>query len=494
MDTTETQGPPIDFVSLLNNFYIISRLGLGSFGQALLAKRKRNLDLVFERKPEYMKTMMYPNSLKQSKESSAGLVAIKVMKSSLKKPKDCMKVTEVRFIYSMPSHFNLLQIFRVFIDSMTGKLCIAMEAMNQNLYQLMQKHGGRAFPQTIVKSMLAQLLNAVRHIHSKGFFHRDIKPENILVTPTIQYYGHEDHIPPIRRKDFYIVKLCDYGLARHIHNTKELTPYVSTRWYRAPEILLRQRNYSRPIDIWAFASVAAELINGRPLFAGQNEAEQMYLVLSYLGHPTSIVYENDLIGGYWAEGAVLVENLGILLPYSIGVSIFKILPQIQFRGLAKSLKTCFSWDPMMRPTAFELSLEPFFQGTILEEDPLHFQSFPSQSPTTSGNVSPKELFSDIPRSYPSEDMKMMLTQKNTAYSISGESSSAARSRTHHTGETVPNAPFDDFERSNRWCESLYETTPKYTGEILDSQETETAESVGSLSDNEEGSFQQKITC
>lgn len=492
MKDSETQGPPIEYISLLNNFYIISRLGLGSFGQALLAKRKKTLELVFNHDPSRLGTMMFPSGQKLSRESSAGLVAIKVMKSSLKKPKDCMRITEVRFIYSMSAHFNLIQIFHVFIDSMTGKLCIAMEAMNQNLYQLMQKHNGRSFPQTIVKSMLAQILNAVRHIHSKGFFHRDIKPENILVTPTLQYYGLEENIPPSRRKDFYIVKLCDYGLARHINNPKELTPYVSTRWYRAPEILLRQRNYSRPIDIWAFASVAVELINGRPMFAGHNEAEQMYLVLSYLGHPTSIVYDDDLIGGYWAEGAVLVESLGIQLPYGTGISIHKILPQVQYTSLAKALKNCFAWDPALRPTAFELSLESFFRGTILEEDPNHFRGY-DLSPIQSGNISPREAFSSIPRNYPSEHMKSMLNNDLNDYSLAG-GSETFRSGTNKR-EVGLKSPFNcEDEKYPRWYEVFFDSSGKPIPRGLDSQETDVVESAGSLSDNENASMDKEISC
>ena len=67
-------------------------------------------------------------------------------------------------------------------------------------------------------------------MHKHGFFHRDMKPENLLVK------GDS-------------VKIADFGLAREIRSRPPFTDYVSTRWYRAPEILLRSTNYNSPVDI-----------------------------------------------------------------------------------------------------------------------------------------------------------------------------------------------------------------------------------------------------
>ena len=70
-------------------------------------------------------------------------------------------------------------------------------------------------------------------MHKHGYFHRDMKPENLLVN------GPDN------------VKIADFGLAREIRSRPPYTDYVSTRWYRAPEVLLRSTTYSAPIDIWA---------------------------------------------------------------------------------------------------------------------------------------------------------------------------------------------------------------------------------------------------
>jgi len=79
-------------------------------------------------------------------------------------------------------------------------------------------------------------------MHKHGFFHRDLKPENLLMN-----------------ENNGTVKISDFGLAREIRSKPPFTDYVTTRWYRAPEILLKSTNYNSPIDIFALGSIMAEL-------------------------------------------------------------------------------------------------------------------------------------------------------------------------------------------------------------------------------------------
>jgi male germ cell-associated kinase len=99
-----------------------------------------------------------------------------------------------------------------------------------------------------------QTLTGLSYMHKHGFFHRDMKPENMLVK------GDS-------------VKIADFGLAREIRSRPPFTDYVSTRWYRAPEILLRSTNYNSPVDIFACGAIMAELFLLRPLFPGNNETD-----------------------------------------------------------------------------------------------------------------------------------------------------------------------------------------------------------------------------
>ena len=68
-----------------------------------------------------------------------------------------------------------------------------------------------------------------------------------------------------------VVKIADFGLAREMRSKPPYTEYVSTRWYRAPEVLLRAQQYSAPIDMFALGAIMAELFTLRPLFPGASE-------------------------------------------------------------------------------------------------------------------------------------------------------------------------------------------------------------------------------
>ena len=75
------------------------------------------------------------------------------------------------------------------------------------------------------------------------------------------------------------MKLCDFGFARKVMGVNEpLTDYVATRWYRSPELLLTDR-YGKPADIWAIGCIMGELYDGKPLFPGQDQIDQLNLIL-----------------------------------------------------------------------------------------------------------------------------------------------------------------------------------------------------------------------
>jgi serine/threonine protein kinase len=103
---------------------------------------------------------------------------------------------------------------------------------------------------------LYQLLRGLKYIHSANIVHRDLKPRNILVNSNCD------------------LKICDFGLARALlpsePGTKAnvITDYVTTRWYRAPELLLTAREYSTSVDMWSVGCIFAEMIRRRPLLPG----------------------------------------------------------------------------------------------------------------------------------------------------------------------------------------------------------------------------------
>lgn len=74
-----------------------------------------------------------------------------------------------------------------------------------------------------------------------------------------------------------VLKICDFGFARSIikGENKEFTDYVSTRWYRAPELLVGDRNYGKAVDVWAIGCIFVELLTGNPLFTGDSDYETL---------------------------------------------------------------------------------------------------------------------------------------------------------------------------------------------------------------------------
>jgi serine/threonine protein kinase len=103
-------------------------------------------------------------------------------------------------------------------------------------------------------------ISGVAHMHKNNYMHRDIKPENFLVS---------------KENGKYLIKLADFGQARNYkeRTAAPLTSYVSTRWYRAPELVLYSENYSEKVDVWALGCIMSELYLGRGLFPGHSEMD-----------------------------------------------------------------------------------------------------------------------------------------------------------------------------------------------------------------------------
>lgn len=245
------------------------------------------------------------------------------MKKTFESFKPCLELREVIFLRTLPHHPHLVPALDIFLDPTTRRLHIAMEYMDGNLYQLMKGRDHKPFDATTVKSILYQIMLGLQHIHDNGFFHRDIKPENILVSlanpkddtsGTLNRYSRLLTTPT--GPPSYSVKLADFGLAREISSAQPYTTYVSTRWYRAPEVLLRSGYYSAPVDIWALGAMAVEIAALRPIFPGQNEIDQMWRISEIIGHPGSWLTSRGtpLGGGEWREGYRLAHGLGFVFP------------------------------------------------------------------------------------------------------------------------------------------------------------------------------------
>ena len=111
------------------------------------------------------------------------------------------------------------------------------------------------------------MVKALDFLHSHDIVHRDVKPENLLVNKT------------------GLLKVCDFGFARSTLSNQSAvyTDYVSTRWYRSPELLVGDANYDKTVDIWAIGCIYAEMFNGMPLFPGDSDLHTLKLILDMFG-------------------------------------------------------------------------------------------------------------------------------------------------------------------------------------------------------------------
>ena len=163
-------------------------------------------------------------------------------------------------------HPNVVRLLDVVCQE--HRLLLVFEFVDQDLKRMMDRRSTPLIGRKL-KCMMYQLLDGLNACHSRRFVHRDLKPHNILVS-----------------RDGSIVKLADFGLARAYHipfNT--YTREVITLWYRAPEILLGEKHYLPAVDIWSLGCIFAELANNAPLFPGDCEIHQLFLIFKSLGTP-----------------------------------------------------------------------------------------------------------------------------------------------------------------------------------------------------------------
>ncbi|ESO06544.1 hypothetical protein HELRODRAFT_106175 [Helobdella robusta] len=118
-----------------------------------------------------------------------------------------------------------------------------------------------------VQFLVYQILRGLKYIHSAGVLHRDLKPSNIAVNEDCE------------------LKILDFGLARL--TDAEMTGYVATRWYRAPEIMLNWMHYNKNVDVWSVGCIMAELLTGKPLFPGTDHIDQLKKTMALTGTPNA---------------------------------------------------------------------------------------------------------------------------------------------------------------------------------------------------------------
>ncbi|KAA8521259.1 hypothetical protein F0562_011904 [Nyssa sinensis] len=279
------------------------------------------------------------------------VVAIKKMKRKYYSWEECINLREVKSLRKM-NHPNIVKLKEVIREH--DILYFVFEYMECNLYQLM-KDRGKLFSEAEIRNWCFQVFQGLAYMHQRGYFHRDLKPENLLVS-----------------KD--IIKIADFGLAREISSQPPYTEYVSTRWYRAPEVLLQSPTYNSAVDMWAMGAIMAELFSLCPLFPGSSEADEIYKICSVIGTPT----ENE-----WAGGLKLARAINYQFPQLTGTHLSTLIPSASEDAITLVTSLC-SWDPCKRPTALEALQHPFFQSCFYIPPSLRSKTTVTRTPPSVG--------------------------------------------------------------------------------------------------------------
>ncbi|NXD99772.1 MK15 kinase, partial [Chaetorhynchus papuensis] len=232
-------------------------------------------------------------------------------------------------------HPNIIKLLNVIQAENDKDIYLIFESMETDLHAVIKK--GNLLKDIHKCYILYQLLRATKFIHSGNVIHRDQKPSNILLDAQC------------------CVKLCDFGLARSLCQLSEdqptpaLTEYVATRWYRAPEILLASRNYTKGVDMWSIGCILGEMLLGKPLFPGTSTMNQIEQILRVIPAPSP-------------EGRTLLQGRSsyhCFLTSRQRVAFEEIFPSSTPLPALDLLKKLLVFNPDKRLTAEEALRHPY---------------------------------------------------------------------------------------------------------------------------------------
>ncbi|KAF0689143.1 Aste57867_19415 [Aphanomyces stellatus] len=313
----------------MNKYEVLGIVGEGAYGVVLKCRNKENGEVV---------------AIKKFKESEDDEI---VRKTTLREVKLLKMLKQENIV-------NLKEAFR-----RKGKLYLVFEYVEKNLLEVLEEKPTGLDPE-LVRRYVYQLSRAIHYCHENGVVHRDIKPENLLVNP------NSDHS----------LRLCDFGFARMIadDHSQELTDYVATRWYRSPELLLGSTKYGKSVDIWAIGCIMGELLDGQPLFPGESEIDQLYMIQKMLGPLTPEHMELFLANPRFAG----LKFPDMTRPETLQKRFVGKIPK---RAMG-FLKGTVQLGPDERMTSSECVNHPYFEGLEKEMEDAKWNNQQHVSPQT----------------------------------------------------------------------------------------------------------------
>uniref|UniRef100_A0A8C1M0K4 mitogen-activated protein kinase n=1 Tax=Cyprinus carpio TaxID=7962 RepID=A0A8C1M0K4_CYPCA len=238
---------------------------------------------------------------------------------------------ELRLLKHM-KHDNVIGLLDVFTADLSldrfHDFYLVMPFMGTDLGKLMKME---RLSEDRVQYLVYQILRGLKYIHAAGIIHRDLKPGNLAINEECE------------------LKILDFGLARQADS--EMTGYVVTRWYRAPEVILSWMHYTQTVDIWSVGCIMAEMLLGKPLFKGNDHLDQLMEIMKITGTPTK-----EFTAKLQSEDA---RNYIAKLPKLKKKDLRTLLPNVNPQAI-HVLESMLLLDPESRITAAEGLALPFF--------------------------------------------------------------------------------------------------------------------------------------
>ncbi|CAF0870531.1 unnamed protein product [Rotaria sp. Silwood1] len=290
-------------------FEILETLGKGSFGLVLRCYDHKKKEAVA------LKIIRNKKRFQQQ-----GLVEVNILKHLKTLDTDnSLNIVHIKEHFYFRSH-----------------LCITFELLGINLYELIKKNNYQGFSVHLVRRFANSLLQCLRVMYREKIIHCDLKPENIL----------------LRQKGSSSIKVIDFGSG--CFQSQRIYTYIQSRFYRAPEIILGIP-YTPAIDMWSFGCILVELFTGYPIFPGENEQEQLSMIMEVIDVPPNHVLEQG------SRKKLFFDSKGV--PRSLSTKTLKKRRPAS-RPLGQILRTtdqnfidfirrCFEWDPVERLTPEE---------------------------------------------------------------------------------------------------------------------------------------------
>jgi len=244
------------FCDDINKYEKLTKIGQGTFGEVFKAKHRQTNKLV---------------ALK------------KVLMDNEKEGFPITALREIRILQLLKNEnvVNLIEICRTKASSANqykATFYLVFDFCEHDLAGLLSNVNVKFSPGEI-KKIMQQLLNGLYFIHENKILHRDMKAANILITKN------------------GVLKLADFGLARAFSQPKKDQPNrytnrVVTLWYRPPELLLGERNYTSAVDMWGAGCIMAELWTRTPIMQGSSEQTQLTYIVQLCGSISTKVWPN----------------------------------------------------------------------------------------------------------------------------------------------------------------------------------------------------------